>query len=81
VALKPQILVDPFEKWVMDFVGIGILPYQKKVYILLCIEYVAKWVEVKALTEVTKKVGDDFLYEYIFFRFGVPCKIVMDQGT
>lgn len=52
-----------------------------KKYILVCIDYVMKWVEEKAVSRATKKVVVDFLFYDIFVRFGVPKEIVTDQGT
>ena len=54
-------------------------PSQQKVYILVCIDYVTKWVEAKALHMDTKQVVAD-LFEEIFYRFGVPREIVTDGG-
>eukprot|EP00253_Pinus_taeda_P014836 PITA_14836 len=53
----------------------------KKKYILVCTDYVTKWVEAKALYTATEKVVVEFLFEDIFTRFGVPQEIVTDQGT
>ena len=53
----------------------------KKKYILVCTDYVTKWVEAKALFRDTEKHVVEFIYEEIFTRFGVPRAIVTDQGT
>eukprot|EP00253_Pinus_taeda_P035882 PITA_35882 len=53
----------------------------KKKYILVCTDYVTKWVEAKALYAATEKAVVEFLFEDIFTRFGVPREIVTHQGT
>ena len=53
----------------------------KKKYILVCTDYVTKWVEDKVLFRTTKKYVVEFIYEEIFTRFGVPREIVTDQGS
>ena len=74
-------MIEPFEKWALDFVG-NISPMsRKKKHILVCIDYVTKWVEAKALFRATEKSVVEFIYEEIFTRFGVPIEIVIDQGT
>jgi len=52
----------------------------QKYYILFYTDYVTKWVEAKALTRATEQVVSDFLFEDIFFRFGIPKEIVTDGG-
>ena len=54
---------------------------RKKNYILVCTDYVTKWVEEKSLFRDTEKYVVEFIYEYIFTLFGVPREIVMDHGT
>ena len=53
MLVKPQELIDPFEKWDLDFVGPINPPSNGKKYILVCTDYVTKWVETKAFTRET----------------------------
>ena len=81
MPLQPQVLIEPFERWALNFVG-PITPISKgKSYILVCINYVTKWIEAKALPKDTEQAVADFLYEDIFTRFDIPKEIVTDQGT
>ena len=73
--------IKPFEKWALDFVGPISPPSKPKRYILVCTNYVTKWVEAKALPFATENVVVSFIFEDIFTRFGVPREIVTDQGT
>lgn len=64
MPLQPQVLIEPFERWALDFVGGAITPMsRKKRYILVCIEYVTKWVEAKALYQANEQSIVDFLFE------------------
>ena len=81
IPLQPQFMIEPFEKRALDFVG-PISPMScKNKYILVCTDYVTKWVEAKGLFRATEKFVVEFIYEEIFTRFGVPREIVIDQGT
>jgi hypothetical protein len=79
MPLQPQVLVEHFEKWALDFVGPVDPPTQGKRYILVCIDYVTKWVEAKALARATEQSVVNFLFEDIFTRFGVPKEIVTSK--
>ncbi|KAL8125012.1 hypothetical protein AgCh_012617 [Apium graveolens] len=50
-------------------------------YILLAVDYVLKWVEVKALPTNDAKVVLNFLHKQIFTRFGTPRVIISDEGS
>ena len=80
MPLQPQFVVEPFDRWALDFVG-TISPSSKhEVYILVCTDYMTKWVEVVALVKANDQVVMDFLYGEIFTHFGVPKEIVTDGG-
>ena len=65
-----------FDRWALDFVGPINPPLRGKVYILVCTDYMTKWVEVVALVKSNDQVVIDLLYGEIFTRFGVPIGIV-----
>ena len=54
---------------------------RKKSYILVCTNYVTKWVEAKAMLRATKKLVIEFICEENFTRFGIPREIVTDNGA
>ena len=81
IPLQPHVLIDPFERWALDFVGPITPMSRKKQYILVCNGYVKKWVEAKDLYQDNDQSIVDFLFEEIFTCFGVPREIMMDQGT
>jgi hypothetical protein len=70
----------PFEIWAIDFIGPINPPSNQKVYILVCTDYMTKWVEAKALIRASEEVVLEFLFEYIFVSFGVPRELVIDGG-
>ncbi|KAE8719115.1 putative glutathione S-transferase [Hibiscus syriacus] len=69
-----------FDVWGIDFMG----PFpssEGKLYILLAVDYVSKWVEAIATSRNDSKIVLKFLHKYIFTQFGVPRAIVSDEGT
>ena len=63
MPLQPQVMIEPFDKWDLDFVG-SISPMScKKKYIMVYTVYVTKWVEAKALLRATEKSMVEFIYQ------------------
>jgi len=42
ISLQLQIVLEPFEKWAIDFLGPCNPPSHQKVHILVCTDYVTK---------------------------------------
>jgi hypothetical protein len=51
MPLHPQVSLEPFEKWGMNFIGPIDTPSRNKNHILVCTDYLTKWVEVKAMKD------------------------------
>eukprot|EP00253_Pinus_taeda_P036056 PITA_36056 len=80
MPLNPQVTLEPFEKWALDFVGPINPPSNQRVYILVCTYYMTKWVEAKALIKANEEAVLTFLFEEIFVIFGLPRELVTDGG-
>nr|GEY14608.1 reverse transcriptase domain-containing protein [Tanacetum cinerariifolium] len=68
-----------FYVWGIDFMG----PFSSSrgnKYILVAVDYLSKWVEVKALPTNDARVVYKFL-KNLFARFGTPRAIISDRGT
>ena len=50
-------------------------------FILVTIDYFTKWVEASSYTNVTKQVVVWFIKNNIICRYGVPSKIITDNGS
>jgi hypothetical protein len=75
--------IEPFMKWGLDFIG-SVKPMNcshDNKYMLIVINYVAKWVEVKALRTNMAIVIVQFIYEFILTTFGCPFILVNNQCT
>ena len=81
MPLQAQVVIESFEKWAIDFVGPFNPPSQQKVHILVCNDYVTKWVEAKAVAKETEQIVLDFLFEEIFARYGTPREVVSNGGA
>ena len=55
IPLHPQVSLDPFDKWGMDFVGPIDPPFGQKKYIIVCTDYLTNWVETKAVKVATEE--------------------------
>lgn len=58
--LQPQVTLEPFEKWGMDFVGHINPPSRQMSYIIVCTYYLTKWAETKAIKAATKEKVAEF---------------------
>jgi hypothetical protein len=67
-------------KWELDFVG-PIGRYTQNKYILVTINNVTKWVEVKALIINIIAITTKLLYECILTMFGCPLIIITNHGV
>ncbi|GJU39742.1 reverse transcriptase domain-containing protein [Tanacetum coccineum] len=68
-----------FDVWGIDFMG----PFPSSrgnKYILVAVDYLSKWVEVKALPTNDARVVCKIL-KSLFARFGTPRAIISDRGT
>jgi len=72
----------PFSMWGIDMIG-RIEPKASNGhrFILVAIDYFTKWVEAASYANVTKQVVVRFIKNNIICRYGVPNKIITDNGT
>lgn len=70
----------PFEKMCMDLLGSSPLSDKDNKMIIVAVDYLTKWVELK--TKKTGKADDvaEFFVSQIFLRHGAPEKIITDRG-
>ncbi|MCO5611257.1 hypothetical protein L7F22_065509 [Adiantum nelumboides] len=51
-----------------------------KLYIIVAIDYMTRWVEAQSVAKVNEKTVSKFVYTHICCRFGTPLEIVSDNG-
>ncbi|GJX16907.1 reverse transcriptase domain-containing protein [Tanacetum coccineum] len=68
-----------FDVWGIDFIG-SFPSSRGNKYIHVAVDYLSKWVEVKALPTNDARVVCKFL-KSLFARFGAPRAIISDRGT
>ena len=80
MPLKPQLVVEPFEWWELDFIGPFNPQSNQKIYIFFVTDYVMKWVEVVALSRATEESVIKFLFE-LFVRYNLPREVITNVGA
>ncbi|XP_020084900.1 uncharacterized protein LOC109707778 [Ananas comosus] len=80
--LHPTIASWPFDMWGTDVIG-PINPPSSRghKFILAATDYFSRWVEAIPLREVKADDIVKFFRENILYRFGVPRRIISDNGT
>lgn len=81
MTLQPQLELEPFDKWGMYFIGLINPPFNQNKYILVCIDYVIKWVEVRPMKHARQENIGRFLYNEIFTKYGGLRELVTIQET
>ncbi|MCO5581353.1 hypothetical protein L7F22_035234 [Adiantum nelumboides] len=76
----PVVANEPFEKWGIDAIGRLPRTADGKLYILVAIDYMTKWVEAQSVSRVTERTVSKFVYSHICCRFGAPQEIISDHG-
>jgi ribonuclease HI len=71
----------PLQRWGLDLLG-PLPPAQGNLrYVVVVVEYFSKWIEVKPLATITSVTVQNFFWQNIVCRFGVPKAITVDNGT
>ena len=82
IPLVPQLTLQAFDKWAVDFVG-PISPPGKWIgarYIIIATNYLTRWAEAAPVKYCTPKTVVKFLFENVVTRFGCPKILISDQG-
>ena len=82
MPLTPQIIMQPFDKWVVNFVG-PINPLGKRagaLYIITTTKYLTRGAEVAPVMYCTTATVARFLFNNVVTRFGCMNILMSDQG-
>ena len=71
----------PFHTWGLDLVGPVNPPSCGYIWILVATEYSTKWAKAVPLRKAIGGAIANFIKENIIVRFGVPHRIISDNGT
>ena len=50
-------------------------------YLIIAIEYFTKWIEAEPVAQITAHKVQHFVWKKIVCRFGVPRRLISDNGT
>ncbi len=79
--LHPISLLRLFNRWGMDVVGLLPITLKGNRYIIIAVEYLSKWQEVKAVSKANTLSISNFVYQNIICRFGCFTHLHTDRGT
>ncbi|XP_068475087.1 uncharacterized protein [Phaseolus vulgaris] len=70
-----------FHTWGIDIMGPFPPAIRHMKYLVVAIEYFTKWIEAKRVAQITAHKIMHFVWKSIVCRFGVPKRLVSDNGT
>ena len=78
--MNPQVTLQAFEKWAIDFVGLINPPIKRTEsrYIITTTNYLTRWAEAKPVKDCSVATSTQFIFENIFTRFGCPRILMSD---
>jgi transposase InsO family protein len=83
MPLAPQMTLQAFEKWAIDFMG-PINPPGKRTgarYIITGTKYLTRWAEAREIKDCSETTAAHFIFDDIITRFGFPKTLMSDQVT
>lgn len=70
----------PFDLWRVGIVEPFPVPTGQRKFLLVPIDYFSKWVEAELLARIMEREVLNFLWKNIVCRFGIPRRLVSDNG-
>jgi hypothetical protein len=80
-SLQNMATLWPFHTWGLDLIGPINPASGGYIWVLVATEYFTKWVEAIPLRRATGAAVANFIREHIITRFGIPYKLITDNGT
>ncbi|XP_027922549.1 uncharacterized protein LOC114180429 [Vigna unguiculata] len=71
----------PFHTWGIDILGPFLVATRQRKLLVVAIEYFTKWIEAEPVASISANVIRAFLWKRIVCRFGVPHRLISDNGT
>ena len=71
----------PFHTWGIDILGSFLLAIRQMKYLVVPIEYFMKWIKAELVAQITIHKIQHFVWKNIVCHFGVPKRLVSDNGT
>jgi transposase InsO family protein len=83
MPLEPQLNLQAFEKWAIDFMGPINSPgkHTGARYIITTTKYLTIWAEERAVKDCSVTTTARFIFDDIITRFRCPKILMSDQGT
>ncbi|GKV37609.1 hypothetical protein SLEP1_g45619 [Rubroshorea leprosula] len=70
----------PFAQCGVDLLGPFIKGKGGCTFLVVAVDYFTKWIEAKPLSTTTERKIEEFLFNSILCRFGIPKRIIADNG-
>ncbi|GKV49226.1 hypothetical protein SLEP1_g55988 [Rubroshorea leprosula] len=73
-------MVEDAQKYGVNLLGPFVKGKGGCTYLVVAMDYFTKWIEAKPLSTTTERKIEEFLFNSILCRFGIPKQIIADNG-
>jgi transposase InsO family protein len=73
-------LIEPFQRWGIDLIGILPVTAKGNWWILTAVDYATGWPLAKVLPHATEDAIAEFIFQEIYMHYGAPQEIFTDSG-
>jgi hypothetical protein len=70
-----------FHTWGLDLLGPFTPTIGQFKHLIVAVDYYTKWIELEPLSSIASVKAQNFVFQKLICRFGIPAEVICDNGT